>query len=222
MLIVVAIIGILLSILLPSLASAREKAKTAVCLSNLKQLSVAYELYVSSNNDSYVEYKLAKNRFWTAHLYPYYGDDSALDCPSALPVIGKQWGAAKRGWATTAHWNEYNGKYPTGSYAMNGWIYNRNNQNYYNIPAMIDYPATTPIFSDAIWVDHWIRHTDDQPLDLNGSNHSNHTARLLIDRHHRKKINILFAAGNAKIINLTRLYQWDWSKHFEKRSIIVP
>ena len=38
LLVVVAIIGILASLLLPSLSNAREKAKTAVCVSNLKQV----------------------------------------------------------------------------------------------------------------------------------------------------------------------------------------
>ena len=41
LLVVVAIIGILSSMLLPSLSNAREKTRTAVCLSNLKQVGVA-------------------------------------------------------------------------------------------------------------------------------------------------------------------------------------
>ncbi|MCM8528577.1 MAG: type II secretion system GspH family protein [Lentisphaeraceae bacterium] len=40
LLVVVAIIGILSSLLLPSLSNAREQAKTAVCLSNIKQVGV--------------------------------------------------------------------------------------------------------------------------------------------------------------------------------------
>ena len=45
LLVVVAIIGILISILLPSLAKAREKAKIAVCLSNQKQIGIAFTSY---------------------------------------------------------------------------------------------------------------------------------------------------------------------------------
>ena len=45
LLIVVAIIGILLSLLLPSLGNAREKAKSVVCKSNMKQISAAVEQY---------------------------------------------------------------------------------------------------------------------------------------------------------------------------------
>ncbi|MCM8531842.1 MAG: type II secretion system GspH family protein [Lentisphaeraceae bacterium] len=222
LLVVIAIIGILVSLLLPSLSSARESSKTVVCLSNLKQLSVAMEMYVSGNSDSYVDYKLSKNRFWTALLFPYYGTDDVLNCPSAMPVLGQDWGNAKRGWATQAYWNEFNGSFPTGSYGINGWIYNRNNINYYNRPSHVLSPDSTPVFSDSIWVDGWIQHTDSQPADLNGSNHGNYTSRVFIDRHYKKKTNTLFAAGNAKVSSLSKTYQWDWNLNFEKRNIIVP
>ena len=46
LLVVVAIIGILASILLPSLAKARIRAKVAVCKSNMKQVGVAAATYM--------------------------------------------------------------------------------------------------------------------------------------------------------------------------------
>ena len=49
-LIVVAIIGILASLLLPSLRKSRRTAKTAVCLSQLKQCGVANQLYLDDNS----------------------------------------------------------------------------------------------------------------------------------------------------------------------------
>lgn len=45
LLIILAIIGILLSLLLPSLSKAREAARVAVCLSNQKQVSIAITGY---------------------------------------------------------------------------------------------------------------------------------------------------------------------------------
>ena len=50
LLVVVSIIGILTSLLLPSLSSAREKTKK-LSVSNLKQIGVAVQLYLTSNED---------------------------------------------------------------------------------------------------------------------------------------------------------------------------
>ncbi|MCH2209263.1 MAG: type II secretion system GspH family protein [Lentisphaerales bacterium] len=60
LLVVIAIIGILTSILLPSLSEARLKTKRALCLSNLKQLNIAQTAY-SSDNDG----RLANSSFGT-------------------------------------------------------------------------------------------------------------------------------------------------------------
>jgi len=49
LLVVVAILGLLLSILLPSLSAARERALAAVCGSNLRQIGVALTNYVHEN-----------------------------------------------------------------------------------------------------------------------------------------------------------------------------
>ena len=53
LLIVIAIIGILVSILLPSLFKAREKAKRIVCASNQKQIYTASAIYSKSNRNNY-------------------------------------------------------------------------------------------------------------------------------------------------------------------------
>jgi prepilin-type N-terminal cleavage/methylation domain-containing protein len=52
LLIVIAIIGILVSLLLPSLGSARDRAKIAVCMSNHAQIMRGLTQYASKNNHS--------------------------------------------------------------------------------------------------------------------------------------------------------------------------
>jgi prepilin-type N-terminal cleavage/methylation domain-containing protein len=52
-LVVVAIIALLISILLPSLQRAREQAKVALCLSNLRSLGVAVSAYLSAEKDQF-------------------------------------------------------------------------------------------------------------------------------------------------------------------------
>jgi len=53
LLVVVAIIAILASILIPALASAKEKAKSILCLNNFRQLGVAHIMYWGKYNGRY-------------------------------------------------------------------------------------------------------------------------------------------------------------------------
>jgi prepilin-type N-terminal cleavage/methylation domain-containing protein/prepilin-type processing-associated H-X9-DG protein len=53
LLVVVAIISLLISILLPSLTKARDLARTAICLGNLRSIGGALHMY-ASENDGYI------------------------------------------------------------------------------------------------------------------------------------------------------------------------
>src|SRR5262245_11284400 len=50
LLVVIAIIAVLIALLLPAVQAAREAARRAQCTNNLKQLGLAAQNYVSSNN----------------------------------------------------------------------------------------------------------------------------------------------------------------------------
>jgi prepilin-type N-terminal cleavage/methylation domain-containing protein/prepilin-type processing-associated H-X9-DG protein len=50
-LVVIAIIGILASLLLPTLSRARNQALTVACLNNMRQLQICWQMYAGDNND---------------------------------------------------------------------------------------------------------------------------------------------------------------------------
>jgi prepilin-type N-terminal cleavage/methylation domain-containing protein/prepilin-type processing-associated H-X9-DG protein len=52
LLVVIAIIGILAAMVFPVFARARESARKAVCLSNVKNLALALQMYLGDNNDT--------------------------------------------------------------------------------------------------------------------------------------------------------------------------
>ena len=54
LLVVIAIIAVLMAILFPALNRAREQGRRAVCLSNLKQLALAWNMYADENDDKIV------------------------------------------------------------------------------------------------------------------------------------------------------------------------
>lgn len=105
LLVVIAIIAILMAILLPSLSKAREAGKRAVCLNNMRQLTLAWNMYADENNGKIVNscyYIGPQEPLWVAPdwsmsdpaeeieaikagaLYPYCKNVKLYKCPTGV------------------------------------------------------------------------------------------------------------------------------------------
>jgi len=101
LLVVIAIIGILTAMIFPVFAKAREAARKSVCISNLKQLSLAMLMYLQDNDGGFVPADSPDMlRRWHGArrstddpfiaewgpLWGYYGHGELKHCPSFSPA----------------------------------------------------------------------------------------------------------------------------------------
>ena len=87
LLVVIAIIGILAAILFPVFAQAREKARQASCLSNVKQMALAALQYAQDYDETLpvaIGGRPDWSLFWSTVelLQPYANSDQITRCPS--------------------------------------------------------------------------------------------------------------------------------------------
>ncbi len=83
LLVVIAIIAILAAILFPVFARAREKARQTSCLSNIKQIGLAFTMYSQDYDESMVGTWIGYPKtIWAHLLYPYINNEEVFNCPS--------------------------------------------------------------------------------------------------------------------------------------------
>ncbi len=88
LLVVIAIIAILAAMLLPALHRAREQARTAVCQSNLKQISIGFAMYRNEYDganvpDFYYRTQASHPCYsWITIINWYMNDKNLFTCPS--------------------------------------------------------------------------------------------------------------------------------------------
>jgi prepilin-type N-terminal cleavage/methylation domain-containing protein/prepilin-type processing-associated H-X9-DG protein len=195
LLVVIGIIAVMVGILLPTLNRARRAARSAQCLSTVRQLGIGFIMYSQQHRRSIPYYSTDDaTGLWLGQLRSVYSRvDSSRICPEAWEPVETSASTNRTGTALNC-WGPSNLNFinkQTGSYGINGWLY------YYSAPpatirrgqpsndpvaGVLNYPhderdwykvpvtkrtADVPVFADSIWVDSWPRPDDEVPTNLN-------------------------------------------------------
>ena len=149
LLVVIAIIAILAAMLLPALSAARERARSAKCVSNLKQIALAHSMY-AGDHEGWICRILKAGTVWSGILADgkYIENLSTFFCPSIAPyecggkTLGDSAGiGTKKYFELTYGFPEYDGTEKK-AYGT---------QMLYNL-ARADQPARYYTVVDSIWV----------------------------------------------------------------------
>jgi prepilin-type N-terminal cleavage/methylation domain-containing protein/prepilin-type processing-associated H-X9-DG protein len=153
LLVVIAIIAILAAILFPVFTQAREKARSIACISDLKQLGLAYFMYRTDYderwptqqvdgvgvNDSGKPPVFGYGQNWIDEIMPYIKNSGLWKCPSTFSYPG---GAYSRGLENGYHMNGTFTSYPPGC----------RNPNCVGIAdAAVSQPANTQVIRETGW-----------------------------------------------------------------------
>jgi prepilin-type N-terminal cleavage/methylation domain-containing protein len=104
LLVVIAIITLLMAILMPALAGAREQAKQVKCVANLKQIGIAMHSYFE-DCDGWFPFERQNNESYPYLVGVYYGGHPGRRVPSSP---GDWWGYTTPGWRTTPAGRPFN------------------------------------------------------------------------------------------------------------------
>jgi len=245
LLVVIAIIALLLSTLMPALNQVKEKARSAICRSNLHQWFLCMNLYGSDNNGTFwkgwVASPMSDTIMWWTAMKVYHEDNNDIRCcPNAdkppfliengvqVPGPGANRKPPFRAWGQM-EWPDLNIDADHGSYGCNGWLSNAPqtvnmewNAKHWRKMAMVTTPSNVPFMVDAQWTDHWPEpshrppHTEDEEW-LQGDPYM--MVRIVQNRHGNGTQNAIFMNGAARKVGLKEMWTFKWHRSYDTNGI---
>ena len=248
LLVVIAIIAILSALLLPVLSRAKDRARNAACISNLRQWGVTWRLYADENNDTFMSGSPATGwprGAWVLSFINGSLQKPPLLCPKATDRRGPSAyethvsphdpNAVDWGGPTTA----YDFPVPdpadptlplTASYGLNCWVYNLDTNNIqgrladwhwrkYSAPPQ---PSVTPLFLDSMWRGGG-PDSGDAPPAFNGQEIGSAYDEMpfFAIARHGKGMNIVYFDGSVNNVRAKDLWSLPWHKNYNTAPNLV-
>jgi prepilin-type processing-associated H-X9-DG protein len=219
-LVVIAIIALLMAILMPSLQRVRKQAQAVACMSNIKQWSYCWHMYLEDSEAKFPTGDGASGD-WPAKMRPYYKDRGALTlCPSAtkpyldggkVPFGAWRWTPGGGGWT---NFESKTGE-DYGSYGINEWLGDREDERFWRTREQKK-ANNIPMFFDCVVWDIYCNDTQGPP-DVEGIT-SNEMHLVCINRH-SGYINIVFLDLSVRKVGLKELWTLNWNRVFDTQGV---
>ncbi len=250
LMVVMGLIAMLISLLLPVMGKTRAAARSAVCLSNLRQMGTTWSMYLSESKGRLPDYvwstpfapDVSWRGYWLGILDNYKVRGDSLLCPSAdepIPYMqpNKGFGNVSYAWTGKFLAPGTSAKFSTTIYRDSSYGYNKYltagggfgpNGRATHITAVRPL-CEVPVFLDAVFADFSpipasAVSTPAPPPNLRFQNiplgAPDHW-RFLIARHGRG-INIFFADGSARWVPLEETYMLTWKTDWNKVRLTLP
>ena len=224
-LVVCGIIGVLASMAILGISSARKKRNLVVCNNNVKQWGYSWEMYTQDNDQAFPDGQMPhwQSGNWMAGLKDYFesGKKSMETCPFANHLRPGQ----NHGGGKFAHKIE-GGK--RASYGFNYWLYNppSNTGTMWGQPVTEFWrsslelagtpPMDVPMLSDAMWRGGFPLATDRPASVADGWRGSTTPGmwNFAIDRH-GGGVYVLFLDAHIEKYYIPGLWMMKWNRNFD-------
>lgn len=218
LLVVIAIIALLMAILMPALQRVKKQAQAVACMSNIKQWSYCWYMYLEDSGGKFPSGAGASGD-WPDKLRPFYKDRGALTlCPSAqkpyndggkVPFGAWRWRPQGGGWTNFADkpGEDY------GSYGMDEWLGDRPGDNFWRHREQKK-ANNIPVFFDCVVWDVYPNHTQGPP-EIDGIVVLPNEMHLVCINRHKGFINTVFLDFNVRKVGLKELWTLNWHRNFD-------
>ncbi len=225
LLVVVAIIAILAAMLLPALSQARERARAAVCVNNLKQLGLAFHMYLGDYDECFPPSLYGGSGWndwkyvWPQMLASYLGTDMGTGYAG-----WKQISISRHGFFFCPSLQKKHTQLIYCGYGYNNYaLGNANYTSYYETKYPVKLSRITKPEQQMVLVDSWYRRQASPEADTRKQGYYIVPSQQDVCYRHSHFANVLYADGHAAPGDQKWLWQgnvdsYPWNTWMENKN----